>query len=197
MKNYLPSQVIAAYNPTLQAGVMAAFPTILEANHAENVPKIRDLSGAYDDGVAVGWVKNQLLQVNEFSGVKSKLSDMQLQELSIQICLEYGSLNLFEFILFCARLRSGKYEDFYGSVDPMRILKSLGSFYSERRAEISRELEAIEKEEREREDLEHSKICVSFEAWYMSKSEEEKADLRSSPYFGHLTKGLDSLSNPP
>lgn len=177
MKNYLPSQVIAAYNPTLQAGIMSAFSTILEANHAENVPKIRDLAGAYDDSVAVGWIQHQLLQVNEFSGVKSKLSDMQLRELSIQICLEYGSLNLFEFILFCARLRSGKYEDFYGSVDPMRILKSLGRFYSERGVEIAKEIETKEKEEKERAEKEHARSCVSLEAWFQNMTEEERENV--------------------
>ena len=177
MKNYLPSQVIAAYNPTLQAGIMSAFSTIIEANHAENVPKIRDLAGAYDESVAVSWIQHQLLQVNEFAGVKSKLSDMQLRELSIQICLEYGALNLFEFILFCARLRSGKYEDFYGSVDPMRILKSLGRFYSERGVEIAKEIETKEKEEKELAESEHAKRCISLEDWYQSKTEEERGDI--------------------
>lgn len=197
MKNYLPSQVIAAYNPTLQAGIMSAFPTIIEANHAENVPKIRDLAGAYDESVAVGWIQHQLLQVNEFSGVKSKLSDMQLQELSIQICLEFGSLNLFEFILFCARLRSGKYEDFYGSVDPMRILKSLETFYDERRSEIAKEKAMLEKEEQDREWENRTSNSVTFESWYLSLSEEKKEEVRNTPYFGRQAKELDALSKPP
>lgn len=183
MKNYRPSQVAKAYSPTLQAGVMAAFPKILEAYHAKDVPKIVHLAQAYDEGVAVGWIQNQLLQVNEFAGVKSKLSDMQLDELAIQIRLEYGYLNLFEFILFCARLRSGRYEDFYGSVDPMRILKSLDAFCTDRRIEINREAERIEKEEREREYEEHKKHCISFEDWYRGLPEEQKAEVRKGPFF--------------
>ena len=166
MKNYLPSQVAKAYNPTLQAGVMAAFPTILSAYHTKNIPAIVHLAQAYDEDVAVKWIQDQLLQVNEFAGVKAKLSDMQLDELAIQIRLEYGYLNLLEFILFCARLRSGRYEDFYGSVDPMRILKSLDSFCADRKIEINREAEVREKEEREKAYEESRKNSISFEDWY-------------------------------
>lgn len=192
MKNYLPSQVIKAYDGTLQSGIMAAFPTILEAHMAKDVPAIVHLAQAYDEDVAVRWVQHQLLQVNEFAGVKSKLTDMQLNELAIQIRLEHGDLNLFEFILFCARLRSGKYEDFYGSVDPMRILKSLDKFCSERRMEISKEIEAREKEERDREWEERDQKSISFDEWYKGLSEEKKAEVRESPYFGRFAAKIDA-----
>lgn len=101
-----------AYSPQLQSAVMSAFPTILQAHEATKIPAIVHVAQAYDEDVAVKWVQQQLLAVNEFAGAKAKLTDFQLDELAIQIRLEYGYLNLFEFILFCARLRSGKYEDF-------------------------------------------------------------------------------------
>lgn len=195
MKNYRPSQVAKAYNPTLQAGVMSAFPTILAAYHTKGVPAIVHLAQAYDEDVAVRWIQDQLLQVNEFAGVKSKLSDMQLDELAIQIRLEYGFLNLFEFILFCARLRSGRYEDFYGSVDPMRILKSLDAFCSDRRIEINREVEAKEKEEREKAYEESRKNSISFEEWYRKLPEDKKAKIRESPYYGIIAKKIDEADD--
>lgn len=191
MKNYRPSQVAKAYNPTLQAGVMAAFPTILEAHNAKNIPAIVHLAQVYDENVAVRWIQDQLLQVNEFAGVKSKLSDMQLDELAIQIRLEYGYLNLFEFILFCARLRSGRYEDFYGSVDPMRILKSLDAFCADRRSEIWKEAQIKEKEERDREYEESRKNSIPFDVWYRRLSEEEKEKVRDTPYLGGRAKEID------
>lgn len=191
MKNYRPSQVAKAYNPALQAGVMAAYPTILEANHAKNVPAIVHLAQAYDENVAVRWIQDQLLQVNEFAGVKSKLSDMQLDELAIQIRLEYGYLNLFEFILFCARLRSGRYEDFYGSVDPMRILKSLDSFCAERKSELDRETLAKEKEKRDREYEESQKELLSLDVWYRNLSEDIKVKIRNTPFIGKIAKQID------
>lgn len=167
---------------------MAAFSTILEAHHAKNVPAIVHLAQAYDENVAVRWIQDQLLQVNEFAGVKSKLSDMQLNELAIQIRLEYGHLNLFEFILFCARLRSGRYEDFYGSVDPMRILKSLDAYCSDRRAEIWREAEEKEKIERDRAYEESRKNSITFDEWYRRLPEEEKEKVRNGPLWSLFRK---------
>ena len=168
-----------AYSPQLQSAVMSAFPTILQAHEASKIPAIVHVAQAYDEDVAVKWVQQQLLAVNEFAGAKAKLTDFQLDELAIQIRLEYGYLNLFEFILFCARLRSGKYEDFYGSIDPMRILKSLDAFCEDRRREINRAYEEKEKN------------SISFEDWYLSKSEEERAKTREFPYFAKMAKEIE------
>lgn len=184
---------------------MAAFPKIIDAYNAKDIPAIVHLAQAYDENVAVRWVQQHLLQVNEFAGVKTKLSDMQLDELAIQIRLEYGYLNLFEFILFCARLRSGKYEDFYGSVDPMRILKSLDAFCSERREELHKQISEQERIEREKKWEEERRNSISFEEWYESLSEEKKNEVRSNacPAFAKLiqnceerrTKEDEDLSN--
>lgn len=180
-----------AYSPQLQAAVMSAFPTILQAHQAKNIPTIVHLAQAYDEEVAVNWVQQQLFAVNVFAGAKAKLSDFQLEELAVQIRLEYGHLNLFEFILFCARLRSGKYEDFYGSIDPMRILKSLDAFCADRREEIYKEQARIEKERSDREWEESRKNSVSFEEWYARQDEDKKEEIRNSPAFGIFAKKWD------
>lgn len=103
------------------------------------------------------WIKTQLVILNDFVGVKNKLEDFQINPLCDQILVEYGGLNLLEFCLFMARLRSGKYEQFYGSVDPMLILKSLDEFMEDRRRDIKRNVDAIEKAQNEKEQEEWRK----------------------------------------
>lgn len=120
------------------------------------------------------WIKTQLVILNDFVGVKNKLEDFQINPLCDQILVEYGGLNLLEFCLFMARLRSGKYEQFYGSVDPMLILKSLDEFMEDRRRDIKRNVDAIEKAQNEKEQEEWRKNSISFEEWYNQLSEEEK-----------------------
>lgn len=191
MKNYRPSQVSEAYTPTLQIAAITAFPTVIAAKKMPDVPLIRTLAEAYDEDFAVEWVRTQLFAVNTFAGVKSKLSDMQLGELAIQIRLEYGYLNLFEFILFCARLRSGKYEEFYGSVDPMRILKSLDAFISDRNNELYKERIEQEKVEQMRAEEEHRKNAMSFDKWYLMQDEEARSKIRQAPYFARLAQDID------
>lgn len=100
------------------------------------------------------WIKTQLVILNDFVGVKNKLEDFQINPLCDQILVEYGGLNLLEFCLFMARLRSGKYEQFYGSVDPMLILKSLEEFMADRRDDINRNVAEQERIERQKKDAE-------------------------------------------
>lgn len=119
-------------------------------------------------------IKAHLLGVSDFVGVKTKMEDRQIDDLSDQIAMEYGDLNVLEFICFCSRLRSGKYETFYGNIDPMQIMKSLESFYEDRRRDINSAWAAAEKEKREREYEEWKKSAISFDEWYNRLSDEEK-----------------------
>lgn len=124
-------------------------------------------------------IKTHLLGVSDFVGVKTKMEDWQMDELCDQIAMEYGDLNVLEFICFCSRLRSGKYETFYGNIDPMQITKSLESFYEDRRYDINRAWEAEEKVRRDKEWEESRKKAISFEEWYerLPDDEKEKASI--------------------
>lgn len=127
--------------------------SIAELSNLESCPNLADVSIAYGVDGAIEWLKCHLLKVNDFIGVKQKLTNEQLHDLSDQIVCGYPFLNIAEVCCFFGRLRSGKYEDFYGSVDPMRILKSLDAFCRERKMELyqaERAFEAVQVEERER-----------------------------------------------
>lgn len=146
---------------------VAAVADVYLLHSQKDVPTLRMLEQAYGQEYASRvWIKTQLVILNDFVGVKNKLDDFQINPLCDQILVEYGGLNLFEFCLFMARLRSGKYEQFYGSVDPMLILKSLEEFMYDRRMDINRNVEAQEKAERMKKDAEadeyRKKMIASF-----------------------------------
>lgn len=153
-KSYNIIQITEAYNPDLQVHVAAVNDVYLLYNQ-NDIPTLRMLEQAYGQEYASRvWIKTQLVILNDFVGVKNKLEDFQINPLCDQILVEYGGLNLLEFCLFMARLRSGKYEQFYGSVDPMLILKSLEEFMDDRREDINRNVMEQERKERERKDAE-------------------------------------------
>lgn len=138
------------YNPDLQSHLMPV-KSIAQLSTIVGCPSLGDVTLAYGLDGTKEWLKCHLLKVNDFVGVKQKLSNEQLNDLSIQISCEYPFLNIAEICCFFGRLRSGKYEDFYGSVDPMRILKSLDSFCRDRRKDIRQaemEIEAAQMDER-------------------------------------------------
>lgn len=153
-KTYNIIQITEAYNPDLQVHVAAVNDVYLLYNQKET-PTLRMLEQAYGQEYASRvWIKTQLVILNDFVGVKNKLEDFQINPLCDQILVEYGGLNLLEFCLFMARLRSGKYEQFYGSVDPMLILKSLEEFMADRRDDINRNVAEQERIERQKKDAE-------------------------------------------
>lgn len=173
-RTYNIIQITEAYNPDIQVQVAAVNDVYLLYNQ-NDTPTLRMLEQAYGQEYASRvWIKTQLVILNDFVGVKNKLEDFQINPLCDQILVEYGGLNLLEFCLFMARLRSGKYEQFYGSVDPMLILKSLDEFMEDRRRDIKRNVDAIEKAQNEKEQEERRKNSISFEEWYNRLSEEEK-----------------------
>lgn len=172
--NHRPSEVLIAFPPALQSTLPASCESLYQAYNQPEVPKLRTIAEAYGQNFCVtSFMKAHMVKVNEFSGAKNKLDDGQVVDLCEQILAEYGYLNLFEFIVFCGRLRSGKYEDFYGSVDPMRIMKSLEAFMKDRWNDIVREEKRIESERQEREYNERLKNSVTFEQWFVSCEDEE------------------------
>lgn len=140
---YSPTSFCETYSPDLQSRLMVV-KSIAELSAINGCPKLGDVSLAYGIEGARAWLKCHLLKVNDFVGAKQKLTDNQLFDLSDQIACEYPFLNIAELSCFFGRLRSGKYEEFYGSVDPMQILKSLDAFCRDRRRDLLKAEQAFE-----------------------------------------------------
>lgn len=185
-----PLDVTNAFNPDLQVD-LAGVKDLSKIHDVEGVPTLKVLEQAYGTKYASRvWIKTQIAIVNDFSGTKEKLDDAQMDSLCDQILVEYAGLNLLEFCCFCSRLRSGKYEKFYGSVDPMRILTSLEDFIDDWRTDLYRANAERERIEREREYEESRKNAISFEDWIAKYPEEEQQEIRAR--FGMLKKVADA-----
>lgn len=170
---YSPSQITGKFPTGLQTMIMAACPTV---DCCEKVPSpmLGTMAQAYpvfgdDDGrmidITISWMKAHVTEVSAFANVKGKMSDWQLESLCQQILVDYPTLTMVEFILFCARLRSGLYEDFYGSIDPMRIMKSFRLFIDDKNRDHFRKEERERQERREREYEEREKNAVTWEQY--------------------------------
>lgn len=177
MSNHSPTDTLEAYGVELQMTIASAATSVADLTFVPNTPTLRVFAEAYGPVLAAKWVQLHLLEVNKFSGVSAKLNDYQLDALAVQIVTDYAGLNLLEFILFCSRLRSGKYEKFFGSVDPMRIMSSLEDFMEDRRHDINKVVELQEKEQKEREWEEQKKNSISFVDWLRKQTPEQLLEL--------------------
>ena len=175
--SFSPLQLCSLFNPGLQAVLPSKCKSIHVATYSDEAPTLGEMARAYGDMVAVSFLKAQIIKINDFAGSKQKISDSQLEDLSLQIVAEYPYLNLLEIIVFCGRLRSGMYGEFYGSVDPMKILYGLGRFCKDREKDISRYETAREKDEQARQRDECAKNSISWEEWQVIKAETAKKSL--------------------
>lgn len=80
----------------------------------------------------------QLEDVNDFVGIKRKMSVAQMEHLAQIISIEYYYLKASEIHLFLFRLKAGRYGQFYGVIDPLKITQALTCFCHERQLEVSR-----------------------------------------------------------
>lgn len=166
--NHTPTEIATLYNLDLQKQLVQCH-DISVLHEVKETPTLVMLEQAWGlEYVSRVIVKVHLIAVSEFCGVKNKMEEFQMDELCDQIVMEYGGLNVLEFICFCARLRSGKYETFYGNIDPTQITKSLEEFYEDRRLDINRAYEAREKARKAKEEAEaeayRKKLRESFQA---------------------------------
>lgn len=118
------------FNPTLQRVV---------ADNEERAffgtaPMLCVLDAAYGDGSAATWLIPQLRDLCATVGTKTKLDDDQLMQLAMMIRKEFGNYKVTEIMLFLYRLKGGHYCEFFGAVDPQRVMRALRSKFAYERA---------------------------------------------------------------
>ena len=157
---YQPVTLLTSYNTDLQDVICSACHTIDQCEKIksptlcilnEAYPTIYADDGTLCEGAAISFMNAHLIVVSDFVGVKEKLNENQLRGLGEQIMGIFPTLSMVEFILFCARLRAGRYGKFYGSVDPQAILMAFERFLQDRehdyRVKEEKDRKAREEEE--------------------------------------------------
>lgn len=115
-----------------------------------NWPTLQELREAAD-AETMKWLIAHLAVLSTYSGAKN-MDISQLRMLALTVVTEYGLLKMTEFMLFCHRFRAGKYGEFYGNVDPLKICTALNAFIYGERMERYAAHEQEEREKRQAED---------------------------------------------
>lgn len=135
-------------------------------------PKLTTVRIGYGLPTAEVWICLQLENINQFAGVKEKLSIARQKELALLIINEYGFLRVSELLVFFYRIKCGRYGRFYGSVDALFITSALLLFLAERKESLIRIEE--EKEKVQRSMNLPSPTAITYEEYLLRKAEREK-----------------------
>ena len=107
------------------------------------------------------------------------MSDYQLDEISTLFYYDCYYLNIAEVALFMAKIKLGHYGEFYGTVDPLKIMTAKNQFLSERQRELRKHEEQQEAEQRERKRAVWAANAVSYETYKAMKRKKLRQKLRN------------------
>ena len=124
-------------------------------------PTLSQLRKNYGRNAPLAWLIPQLKDLSEFCGVKEKITVEQLQSLAKVITSEFGYLKTSEVMLFLHLMKSGRYGQFYGAIDPMKITTALRTFLTDRNDYFYR----LEQKRRERKQDEARHGTVTYEEY--------------------------------
>lgn len=126
-----------------------------------NYPTLSQLRKDYGKNAPLAWLIPQLKDLSEFCGVKDKITTEQLQSLAKVITSEFGYLKTSEVMLFLHLMKSGRYGQFYGAIDPMKITTAIRTFLTDRNDYFYR----LEQKRRERKQDEARQGAVTYEEY--------------------------------
>jgi len=127
----------------------------------EHIPSLGLLRSTYSDELALEWLKIQFGSLNDYAEQGVGMRPEQLNELSSLYLAEYYYLNAAEVCFFIARLKLGKYGQFYGAIGPMKIMSAMCEYIKERRQSLDSAERESERRRRE-EEINNRKGCISF-----------------------------------
>ena len=134
-KRYGPAeQFLKLFTPDLQIATARN-----EARaYLGSAPSLEVIAEGYGWQTVIVWLCIQIENLNNFTGVREKMTVARQKDLAALILAEYPNLKASEILLFFHRLKCGRYGRFYGMVDALFITSSLLQFTEQRRADIIR-----------------------------------------------------------
>ena len=156
------------FNSQTQLKLSAINPNFVSC-YNYNVPKLSTIANAYDTDAAINWLKIQFENLNDFVGVREKMQLYQLNELATLFFAECYSLNISEVMFFFIKLKRGDFGEFYGSIDPLKIMSAKNEFISQRRLALQKDEEERLKKQRREMLKKWDEECITYDEFLKSK----------------------------
>lgn len=151
------------FSPAIQWKIREAGVDYVTASRYK-YPTVDELRAAYGVEVVHPWMGAMVENLNDFCGVKQKMTDAQKDEVAHILMCECGGLNVAEVALFFDEVKRGVFGEYYGILDSVRTMKILKDFMRERKVAINKQMEMEERARLERLRNERSENAMSPEA---------------------------------
>ncbi len=145
-----------------------------ERAYLGTAPALQTLAAGYGRQVVIVWLCIQIENLNNFTGVREKMSITRQQELATLILAEYPTLKASEILLFFHRVKCGRYGRFYGMVDALFITSSLLQFMEQRRTDLVRYRETQQRRTQTERTPSSTGKCITYEEYLKQKQEQKQ-----------------------
>lgn len=100
------------------------------------VATLSELAKIYSETLTEVWLRVQIRDLAEFSGVKDKPTIEQISDVARVIIAEFHYLKITELMVFFQMFKSGKFGKFYGAVDGLVITEGIWEFLDYRTEQL-------------------------------------------------------------
>lgn len=166
------------FNPRIQTVILSKRADYVQC-HSYPYPTLAKVAKAYSDMAPINWLKIQFDNLCDYVGVKEKMSDYQIEELSTLFYYDCYFLNIAEVALFMVKLKLGTFGEFYGTVDPLKIMTAKNQFLSERQREIRRYDEKLELQSQAQKRALWAVNAVTYETYRAMKRKQARQKIRN------------------
>ena len=155
-------ELLSDYLPTKQVYLCAD----KELCYFGKAPTLLDIGNKYGRKLPLIWLVGQITDLVTFTNCKNIINETQIRELARMINAEYHYYKLTEIMLFFYLFKAGEYDDFYGTISPAAIMKSLKEFKKQRCSEYDTYIRRQNELQRERD----MQGCIPYEEWLKQKN---------------------------
>lgn len=155
-------ELLSDYLPTKQVYLC----TDKELCYFGKAPTLLDISNKYGRKLSLIWLVGQITDLVTFTNCKNIINETQIRELARMINAEYHYYKLTEIMLFFYLFKAGEYDDFYGTISPAAIMKSLKEFKKQRCSEYDTYIRRQNELQRERD----MQGCIPYDEWLKQKN---------------------------
>ncbi len=166
------------FNPRIQTIILSKRADYVQC-HYYPYPTLAKVAKVYSEMAPINWLKIQFDNLCDYVGVKEKMSDFQIEELSTLFYYDCYFLNIAEVALFMVKLKLGTFGEFYGTVDPLKIMTAKNHFLSERQREIRKHEEKLEHQNREQKRALWAANAVTYETYRAMKRKQARQKIRN------------------
>ncbi len=150
-----------------------------------DAPMMKEVREVFGLETLLTWVGVLVDNLNDFCGVKEKMSKEQKDEVAHILSCEFGYLNIAEVSMMFMKMKEGEGGEFFGCVDAVKFLSGFKKIDAIRRREIAVRKEKMENEMKMREMEEWRKNAMPIE--------EVKKKIDSGEWKNLGALGLDKI----